>query len=201
MNTKAMNKITYGLYVLSARDGARDNACIINTACQVTSTPNRITIAVNRETLTHDMVLATGLFNISTLSEEAPFSVFRRFGFQSGRTADKFGGFADIARSENGLYYITSGVSALLSARVASATDLGSHTLFLADVTDCEILSETEPMSYSYYHRFVKESAPAATGKGWRCTICNYVYEGDPLPPDFICPVCKHGAEDFERIG
>lgn len=195
-----MFKIVYGLYVLSARDDDKDNGCIINTAVQVTTSPNRITIAVNKQNLTHDMILNTGMLNLSTLSEEAPFSVFQNFGFQSGRTVDKFAAFKDVYRSENGLLYLTKGANAFISCKIVTVTDLGSHTLFLADVTDAEILSNSESMSYSFYQKNVKVSTPRPATKGWHCRICGYVYEGDVLPPDFICPVCKHGAMDFEEI-
>lgn len=195
-----MYNITYGLYVLTAKDDAQDNGCLINTAGQVTTSPNRITLAVNKLNLTHDMMLKTGTFNVSTLSQDAPFSVFQKFGMTSGKTVDKFADFNDVYRSENGLLYLTKYANCFLSGKIVTATDIGTHTLFLADVVDAEILSETESMSYAYYQKFVKPSTPRPATKGWRCRICGYVYEGDELPPDFICPICKHGAADFERI-
>jgi len=198
MDNKAMYKLVYGLHVLTAREGAKDNGCIINTGIQVTTAPNRMVAAVNKQNYTHDMIQKTGLFNLSFISEKAPFSLFQNFGFQTGREADKFAAFTEVRRSENGLYYVSGGANAFVSASVVSATDLGTHTLFLADVTDAGVLSEDESMSYAYYHKNVKQSAPAA--KGWRCRICGYVYEGDALPPDFVCPVCKHGAADFVKI-
>jgi flavin reductase (DIM6/NTAB) family NADH-FMN oxidoreductase RutF len=188
MNNKAMYKIVYGLYVLTAKDDTKDNGCIVNTAGQVTTSPNRITLAVNKQNLTHDMIVNTGTFNLSTLSEDAPFSVFQNFGMQSGRAADKFADFKDVYRSENGLLYLTKYANSVISGKIVTATDLGTHTLFLADVTDAEVLKNVKP----------SPARPAA--KGWRCRICGYVYEGDELPPDFICPICKHGAADFERI-
>lgn len=200
MNNKAMYKIVYGLYVLSARDEVKDNACIINTAGQVTTSPNRITLAVNKQNLTHDMILKSGTFNISTLSEEAPFSIFQNFGMQSGKTTDKFADFNDVYRSENGLLYLTNYANSFISGKIVTATDLGTHTLFLGDVTDSEVLSNIESMSYSFYQAHVKPAPARPAAKGWRCRICGYVYEGDELPPDFICPICKHGASDFERI-
>lgn len=200
MNNKAMYNITYGLYVLTAKDDVKDNGCLINTAGQVTTAPNRITLAVNKLNLTHDMMLKSGTFNISTLSQDAPFPLFQKFGMTSGKTADKFADFNDVYRSENGLLYLTKYANSFISGKVVTATDVGTHTLFLADVVDAEILSETESMSYAFYQKNVKPSAPRPAVTGWRCRICGYVYEGDELPPDFICPICKHGAADFERI-
>ncbi len=201
MNNKAMYKIPYGLYVLTAREGDKDNGCIINTVGQVTTSPNRITFAVNKQNLTHDMVMKTGVFNVSTLSEAAPFAVFQNFGFQSGRTADKFAEFKDVYRSENGIYYLTNYVNSFISGKIVTATDLGTHTLFLADVTDAEVLGNEDSMTYAFYQKHVKPSSgPRPAGKAWRCRICGYIYEGETLPPDFICPICKHGAADFEEI-
>ncbi|SHH82916.1 NADH-FMN oxidoreductase RutF, flavin reductase (DIM6/NTAB) family [Sporobacter termitidis DSM 10068] len=200
MNNKAMYKLVYGLHLLTSLEGGRDNGCIINTAVQVTTSPNRMTLAVNKQNLTHDMILKTGAFNVSTLSEDAPFSLFQNFGMQSGKAADKFAGFDDAYRSENGLLYLTKYANSFISGKVLTATDIGTHTLFLADVADAEVLSNAESMSYAYYQKNVKPSAPRTAAKGWRCRVCGYVYEGDELPPDFICPVCKHGASDFERI-
>lgn len=200
MNKKAMYKLTYGLFVLSARQNDKDNGCIVNTVEQVTTSPNRITVAINKCNLTHDMVLATGVFNVSILSTDAPFSLFERFGFQSGKDVDKLRDYDNIARSENGLFYLPQYSNAYLSAKVVQTMDLGSHTLFLADVTDAEVLSDSDPVTYDYYQKNIKPAAKKTDVKGWRCTICNYIYEGDPLPADFICPVCKHGAIDFEKI-
>ena len=198
MDTKAMRNLVYGLHVLTARDGAKDNGCIINTGIQVTTSPNRMVIAVSKQNYTHDMLQKTGLFNLSFISEKAPFPLFQNFGFQTGREIDKFAAFEEVKRSENGLYYISGGTNAFVSAKVLSATDLVTHTLFLADVTDAAVLSSDNSMTYDYYHKNVKQTAPAV--KGWRCRICGYVYEGETLPPDFVCPICKHGAEDFEKI-
>ena len=200
MNKNVMYQISYGLYVLTVRLGEKDNGCIINTAGQVTTAPNRITLAVNKQNLTHDMLMHTKEFNISILSEKAEFSLFQRFGFQSGREADKFAGFP-VKRSENGIVYVNTGACAFLSGKVADTMDLGTHTLFLADVTDGEMLSSDAPATYGFYHKNIKP-APDKTEKksGWRCKICGYIYEGEELPADFVCPVCKHGAIDFEKI-
>lgn len=204
MNKKAMYQLTYGLFVLTACADGRDSGCIINTAGQVTSEPNRISIAVNKANFTHDLVKKGGKFNISILSEAASFDTFRHFGFQSGRTVDKFAGYEDCSRSANGLYYVTAGTNAYISAVVEQEVDLGSHTLFIAAVEDMEVLSEVPSATYSYYQSHIKPKpeAPKAAGKTtWRCTVCGYVYEGEELPADFICPLCKHPASDFEKIG
>ncbi|MDD2979913.1 MAG: flavin reductase [Hespellia sp.] len=200
MDNKAMYQLTYGLFVLSAKDGKKDNGCIINTAAQVTTTPNRITIAVNKQNFTHDMIKKTGAFNLSILDESVPFEVFQRFGFQSGRDVDKLDGI-EALRAENGIVYLKEHASAFLSGKVVQEMDLGSHTLFLADVTDGELLSGGSPVTYTYYQSHIKPKPQTTEKKGYRCKICGYIYEGDPLPEDFICPICKHGAADFEKIG
>lgn len=195
----AMFKLSYGLFVLTAKDGNKDNGCIINTVMQVTDSPKRISIAVNKANFTHDMILKTGVFNVSVLSEEAKFGIFERFGFSSGRDTDKFDNFNDISRSENGLIYLTESANALLSGRVTDTRDCGTHTEFFADVTEAKVLSDAPSMTYQYYFDNVKPK-PQKKVKGYICKICGYVYEGETLPPDFICPLCKHGAEDFEPI-
>ena len=203
MDKKAMYKLTYGLFVLTARLDEKDNGCIINTAGQVTSTPNRISITVNKDNFTHDMIKETGKFNLSILSERASFEVFKQFGFQSGRTVDKFDGYSACARSANGLYYITEGTSAYISAVVEQTIDLGSHTMFIAAVEDMEVLSSDPSATYAYYQANIKPKPekPASAGKtAWRCIICGYIYEGEELPADYICPLCKHPASDFEKI-
>ena len=172
----------------------------------MTTDPNRIVIAVNKGNYTHDMVKETGRFTLSILSEEAKFDLFQRFGFQSGRDVDKFAGFeAHTARDKDGICYVTQGTNAWLSCKVVSATDLGSHTLFLADVLDGGTLSSAPSATYAYYQAHIKPkpaaSAPAASEKKrWVCTVCGYVYEGDELPADYICPLCKHPASDFELL-
>lgn len=201
MNPNAMFSISYGLYVLTAREGSRDNGCIINTLRQVTSTPNRVSVTVNKQNYTHDMILRTGVFNVSMLSTEAPFEVFRHYGFQSGRAAEKIVG--EPPRASNGVAYVAGVTNAYLSCRVVQTIDLGTHTQLIADVVDGEVLSAAPSMTYAYYHANVKpkpRTEPAGKA-GWRCSICGYLYEGDPLPEDFVCPICKHGAADFERAG
>ena len=197
----AMFKLSYGLFVLTAK-GTRDNGCIINTVTQITDTPKRISIAVNKANHTHDLIMNNGVFNVSVLTTDATFALFQRFGFQSGREVDKFDGFADVARSENGLYYVTQASNAFISGKVIQTLDYGTHTVFIADVTEAKVLSNAPSLTYAYYFEHVKPK-PAALSeqKGWVCKICGYVYEGDELPADFICPLCKHGAEDFERLG
>ena len=198
MDNNVMFKISYGLYVLTAKDGEKSNGCIINTLEQVTTTPNKVTIAVNKSNYTHDMILKTGRFNASILSEKADFDTFKHFGFQSGRDVDKFSNYpAEI--SENGIPYITKGTNGFISAEVISTVDLGTHTLFVANVTDGKVLSDDSSATYDYYHKHIKE-APQKKSKGWVCKICGYVYEGDELPDDFVCPLCKHGAADFENL-
>lgn len=202
MDKKTMYKLTYGLFVLTSRRGGKDSGCIINTAGQVTSQPNRISIAVNKDNFTHDLVKDSGRFNISILSEDAAFETFRHFGFQSGKTVDKFKDFTACKRSENGLYYITEGTNGYISAVVEQTLDLGSHTLFIAHVDDMEVLSDTPSATYGYYQSNIKPrpEKPKTSGKTvWRCTVCGYIYEGDELPADFVCPVCKHPASDFEK--
>lgn len=199
MDKRAMYQLTYGLFVLSAKEGEKDNGCIINTTEQVTTSPNRITIAVNKQNYTHDMIMKTGEFNVSVLDESAPFSLFQRFGFQSGRDVDKFENF-EVNRAKNGIICLKEHVSAYISAKVVQKMDLGSHTLFLADVTDGELVSGQNPVTYAYYQNNIKPQPEKTEKKGWRCKICGYIYEGEFLPEDFICPICKHGAADFEKI-
>ncbi len=202
MNKQTMYKLTYGLFVLTSRWDGKDNGCITNTAIQVTSEPNRISIAVNKDNLTHDFVKSSGKFNVSILSEEADFAVFQHFGFQSGRTVDKLGDYSACKRSENGLYYITQGTNGYISATVEQTVDLGSHTLFIARVDDMEVLSDAPAATYSYYQANIKPKpeAPKSDAKTfWRCTVCGYIYEGEELPADFICPICKHPASDFVK--
>ena len=200
MDKKAMYKLTYGLFVLTAREGEKDNGCIINTAVQVTTEPNRITIAVNKKNYTHDMILRTGVFNVSMLTEKSEFDTYKHWGFQSGAQVDKLEG-KNCPRAENGVVYIAEETNAYLSAKVVSATDLGTHTLFLADVTDGDVLSDVESITYSYYQKNVKTAPKGAEKKkGFICSVCGYIYEGDTLPEDFICPWCKHPASDFNPL-
>lgn len=205
MDEKAMFKLSYGLFVLTAREKEQDNGCIINTATQVTAEPNRLSIAVNKANLTHDMIVRTKECTISILSEEADFGLFQRFGFQSGRESDKFAGFHGMKRGKNGIYYVTEGTNSYIGAKVEQTLDLGSHTLFIAEVTDMEILSDAASATYAYYQSNIKPKpqntgTEAGTKTIWRCTVCGYEYEGEELPEGYICPLCKHPASDFEKV-
>ncbi len=197
MNKEVMNKISYGLYVLTAKEGDKHNGCIINTLQQVTVSPNRVSVTVNKENYTHDMIMRTGEFNASVISEKADFGMFKHFGFQSGRDVNKFADYP-MGIADNGLAYVLNGVNGYVSGKVVSSVDLGTHTMFVADVVGGEILNEDPSATYAYYHKNIK-AAPVKEAAGWVCKICGYVYEGDPLPADFVCPWCKHGADDFER--
>lgn len=198
MNNNVMFKISYGLYVLTAKDGSKLNGCIINTLEQVTTSPNKVTIAVNKNNFTHDMIMKTGEFNVSIISEKADFDLFKHFGFQSGRDTDKFADFP-YETSENGLPYVKSRTNGYISAKVIDNVNLGTHTMFIAEVSDGDVFADDNSATYDYYHKHIKE-APVRKTSGWVCKICGYIYEGDPLPEDFICPICKHGAADFEKL-
>ncbi|MDD7220180.1 MAG: flavin reductase [Clostridia bacterium] len=202
IDNNAFFKLSYGLFVLTAKDNDKDNGCIINTVTQLTDEPKRITIAVNKQNLTHDMIMKTGVFNVSVLSQDVPFKIFQHFGFQSGRDTDKFAEFEDKSRSDNGLYYLNKYSNAFLSARVIETKDYGTHTLFIADIEQAEVLSDIPSVTYAYYFDHIKPKPQPADEKkkGFVCKICGYVYEGEELPADFICPWCKHGAADFEPL-
>ena len=200
-----MYKLSYGLFVLTAKDEEKDNGCIINTAIQVSSMPNQLSICVNKANLTHDMIVKTGKFTVSVISQDAGFDLFKHFGFQSGKDVDKFKNFEKCKRGENSIYYITEGTNAYISVNVSKTEDLGSHTMFIGEITDMEVLSETPSVTYDYYLKNIKpqpENVGTTTdGKTiWRCTICGYEYVGEELPEDFVCPLCKHPASDFEKI-
>ncbi|MCR5302430.1 MAG: flavin reductase [Lachnospiraceae bacterium] len=209
MDTKAMYKLSYGLFVLTSQMDGKDNGCITNTAIQVTSEPNRIAVAVNKSNHTHDCVMQAKKFNVSILSEAASFDVFKHFGFQSGKNVDKFDGYSACKRSANGLMYITEGTNAYISVDVEQTVDLGTHTLFIGTVTDMEVLADTASATYSYYQEHIKPK-PGADNKGgsalppgmhkWRCKICGFEYIGATLPDDYICEICKHPASDFELV-
>ena len=198
MDNNALFKLSYGLFVLTARQGDKDNGCIINTAMQITDAPKQMVICVNKANLTHDMVLATGQFNVSVLSQEAVFWVFQHYGFQSGRDTDKFAMIPE-ARTENGLRYVEGCTNAVISGKVISTVDCGTHTMFIADVVDARVLSDAPSMTYQYYFDHVKPKPEPAKKASWVCKICGYVYEGEELPADYVCPWCKHGPEDFEK--
>ena len=199
MNNDVMFKIGYGLYVLTACD-EKDNGCIINTVMQVTSNPLQVAIAVNKKNYTNEMIRKTRKFNLSILSEKSNFELYRHFGFQSGRDVDKFAKFMDVKRSPNGVLYITQGTNAYISAYVQQEIDLGTHSMFIAQLVAAESLSDDKSATYDYYQKCIKQKPQETLKKGWRCKICGYIYEGEDLPADYICPICKHGAADFEKI-
>lgn len=201
IKNEAMFKLSYGLFVLTAYENGKDNGCIINTAGQITDNPKRISIAVNKNNLTCEMIERTKKFTVSVLSTDATFDIIKRFGFASGRDTDKFAGYNDHYRTENGTYFICEGTNAYISCTVTEIIDCGSHMLFISDVTEAETLSDVPSATYQYYFDHIKPKPEAPKKKkGYVCKICGYVYEGEELPPDFICPLCKHGADDFEPI-
>lgn len=195
----ALFHIGYGLYVVTAKDGAKDNGCIVNAVMQVTNTPNRIAVTLSKQNYTCEMVQKTGRMNINCLSTDAPFDVFKNFGFQSGRTADKFAGMEKL-RSDNGLIFLPRHINSFLSLKTEQCLDLGTHIMFLCTVTEARVISDTETMTYTYYQNHVKPKPESEGKKGFVCKVCGYIYEGDVLPEDFVCPLCKHGAADFEPV-
>ncbi|MDO4298909.1 MAG: flavin reductase [Lachnospiraceae bacterium] len=200
MDPASFFKFSYGLFVLTAKDGAKDNGCIINTAQLFTDVPKRITIAVNKANYTNEMIKKTGVFNVSILSTDVPFKVFQHYGFQSGRDVDKFAGVEKV-RTANGLCYIPEYSNAVISGKVVESYDFGTHTLFVAEVTEAVTLSNVPSVTYQYYFDHIKPQPQPTTNKtGYVCKICGYIYEGETLPEDYICPLCKHGAEDFEKL-
>lgn len=202
VDSSALHKLSYGLFVLTAREGEKDNGCIINTAAQLTDSPKRIQIAVNKQNYTHDMIMNTGVFNVSVLTQDAQMKLFEKYGFCSGKDTDKFADAKEALRMANGVRYVTEAVNAVISGKVVASYDWGSHTLFVAEVTEAKVLSGDPSITYQYYFDHVKpKPAPTVEKKGgWVCKICGYVYEGEELPADYICPLCKHGAEDFEKL-
>ena len=200
MNPKALYQITYGLYWLSVRSYGQDNACIINTAVQVASDPLRITISVNKGNKTHDMIMDSGRFNVCALTTDAPFSLFQRFGMQSGRDVNKFVGFEDVKRADNGLLVLTRYTNAFFSAKLSRTVDLGSHTLFIAELEDAQVLSDQPACTYGYYQSDIKPKPQPKKKEGWVCSVCGHIYEGKELPEDYVCPLCRHGKEDFRPL-
>jgi len=196
----AMFRIGYGLYVVTSNDGKKDNGLIVNTVCQVSENPNRIAVNINKLNYSHDVIKATGKLNVNCLSVDTPFSVFQRFGFQSGRNADKFDGF-DFLRTDNGLAFLPKYINAVLSLEVENYIDFGSHGMFICQIKEARVMSNVDTLTYTYYQQHVKPKPQTAGKKGFICKVCGYIYEGDTLPADYICPLCKHGAVDFEPIG
>ncbi len=195
----ALFNIGYGLYVITSNDGKKDNGLIVNTVTQVTNTPNRIAVTINKENYSHHVILKTGKMNINCLTVDAPFEVFERFGFVSGRNVDKFEGIA-VHRSDNGLAFLERYINSFMSLKVEQYVDLDTHGMFICSVSEARVISDKETMTYTYYQSNVKPKPETDGKKGFVCKICGYVYEGDTLPEDFICPLCKHGAADFEEI-
>ena len=197
----ALFKIGYGLYVVTSNDGVKDNGCIVNTVAQLTDTPLRVAVSINKQNYTYHVVQKTGVLNVNCLSTEAPFEVFKTFGFQSGRTVDKFADCPEQPpRTDNGLIFLPRYINAVMSLKAVDEIDLGTHGMFICEVTEARVMSKAETMTYSYYQTNVKPKPETAGKKGWVCKVCGYVYDGEELPDDFICPLCKHGAADFERI-
>ncbi|MBE6597915.1 MAG: MBL fold metallo-hydrolase [Ruminococcaceae bacterium] len=195
----ALFNIGYGLYVVTSNDGKKDNGLIVNTVTQVTNTPNRIAVTINKESYSHHVIKQTGKMNINFLTEDAPFAVFEQFGFKSGRNTDKFAECEPL-RSDNGLVFLPRYINSFMSLVVEQYIDLDTHGMFICSVTEARVLSDRPSMTYAYYHSNVKPKPETEGKKGYVCKICGYVYEGDVLPDDFICPLCKHGAADFEPI-
>ncbi len=207
MNDKALFKLSYGLFVLTANENGFDNGCIINTAIQVTNTPNKILVAVNKGNFTTEMVRKTGKFNLSVISQSAEFKLFEHFGFASGRDTNKFEAFSDFARDENGIAYITKGTNAYFACTVENVTDAGTHYVFIATLDNCEILCDESSATYEYYFAHIKPQPQkqASAGEVWVCKICGYRYDNSveavkfqDLPDDWVCPLCKHPKSDFE---
>ena len=205
MSKNAMFDLTYGLFVVSVHADGRDNACITNTVQQVTGVPNRISLTLNKSNYTHDLLMKNGYFTASIISEAAEFELFRRFGFQSGRDADKFAGFDAVRRTQSGTLAVTQGTNSAITARIFHSVDLGTHTIFFADVVEEAVFSDVPSATYAYSHANIKPK-PEAVGTTpdgqtvWRCRICGYEYVGEELPDDFVCPLCKHPASDFEKV-
>lgn len=198
INPTALFNIGYGLYIITAREGNKDNGCIVNAVTQLTDKKLRVAVTINKQNLTHDMIKNTGVMNVNCLTEETPFAVFEYFGFQSGNNVDKFVS-PHLNRSENGLVTQPDYSNAFFSLKVAQEIDLDSHTLFICEVTEAKTLSDKPTMTYAYYHKNVKPK-PEKKSKGWVCTVCGYVYEDEELPEDFICPLCKHGVDAFKKL-
>lgn len=197
---KALFNIGYGLYVVTSNDGEKDNGLIVNAVTQVTNTPSRVAVTINKQNYSHHVIKQTGVMNVNCLSIEAPFSVFECFGFRSGRNADKFEGQDDIIHSANGLAVLPRYINSYMSLKVDEYLDLGTHGMFICSVTEARVINNVETMTYTYYQKNVKPKPQTEGKKGYVCKVCGYVYEGDELPEDFVCPLCKHGAADFEKL-
>lgn len=195
----ALFNIGYGLYVVTSNDGKKDNGLIVNTVTQVTNTPNRIAVTINKDNYSHHVIKQTGIMNINCLAQSAPFAVFEKFGFVSGRNVDKFADYTPL-RSDNGLVFLPRHINSFMSLKVEQYVDLGTHGMFICSITEARVISDKETMTYTYYQNNVKPKPVTDGKKGWVCTVCGYVHDEEELPDDFVCPLCKHGASDFERI-
>lgn len=198
-NLAALMNIGYGLYVVTSNDGKKDNGLIVNTVTQLTNTPNRIGVTINKSNYSHHIIRQTGIMNLNMLTEDAPFSLFENFGFTSGRNVDKFAG-SELLRSDNGLVFLPRYINSFISLKVENYVDLDTHGMFICSITESRVISQSPAMSYNYYHQNVKPKPESDGKKGFVCKVCGYIYEGDTLPDDFVCPLCKHGASDFEPI-
>ncbi len=199
INLSALFNIGYGLYVVTSHDSNKHNGLILNSICQVTNTPAKIAVTINKDNYSHDVIKKTGIMNINCLAVDTPFSVFENFGFKSGKDTDKFSGI-NATTSKNGLMVLPEYINSYISLKCEQYIDLDTHGMFICSVTEAEVVSNRETMTYTYYHKNVKPKPETKKKQGYVCKICGYVYEGEPLPDDFICPLCKHGAEDFEKI-
>ena len=195
----ALFRIGYGLYVVTSNDGNKDNGLIVNTVSQLTDNPMRVAVCINKANYSHHVIKQTGIMNVNCLDITAPFRIFQNFGFQSGRTADKFAGM-DEHRSDNGLRFLPMHINSFMSLKVEEYVDLGTHGMFICSVTEARVLGKKETMTYTYYQKNVKPKPQTEGKKGYVCKVCGWVYEGEPLPDDIVCPLCKHGAADFEPI-
>lgn len=203
MDNKALFKLSYGLYVLTAANSEKLNGCIINTAVQAAENPNLLSICVNKANYTCDMLKTGENFSVSVISQDADFELFKHFGFQSGKSADKFGDFKDFSLDTQGIPYVTKGTNAYISAKITKTQDLGSHIMFIGEIYDAKVLNDVASATYEYYFEHIKPKPPKTEKSGetvWVCKICGYEYKGEELPSDFICPLCKHPASDFEKI-
>ena len=199
IDISALFKIGYGLYVVTSNDGVHDNGCILNSVIQLTNTPNRVGIVINKQNYSHDSIMSSGKMNVNVLTVDTPFSVFKNFGFQSGKTANKFAD-GKMYHSENGLPVLTENINSFMSLKVESTVDIDTHTIFICTLTEAHVINNDESMTYDHYYKNVKPKPETKKKEGYVCKICGYVYEGEALPDDFICPICKHGADDFEKL-
>ena len=198
-NMSALFNIGYGLYVVTSNDGKKDNGLIVNAVTQVTNTPNRVAVTINKMNYSHHIIKQTGVMNVNCLSVDAPYSLFENFGYRSGRAENKFQG-QDNPRSDNGLVFLKQYINSFISLKVTDYVDLDTHGMFICEVTEARVMSDRQTMTYNYYLQNVKPKPVTEGKKGFVCKVCGFVYEGDELPEDYICPLCKHGVADFEPI-